>query len=1189
MKLQSIEIRRLPGIDRGFVIDALDPAVNFVTGPNASGKSSLIRALRHLLAGHRPGDPHLLSLTAGFHDGRHLWTVDRNGAHVAWQCDGRPAEPPAPPPADLLDSYLIGVEDLVQIQGSGEQALARQLRRELNGGLDLPALRDELFPHAPRAGHRERQALERARQQREEVEREQRQAAAGEQRLPELDREIAQAMEAQEEQQALETALRLLDTEQALRGTAARLEDFPPDMERLTGREPERLAALDRRREHAREELARTEQARRQAAERLTRTGLENARPDPAELERLRGRLEALHQQERALADADTACTDARTARDRALARLDGREDSARELPQLDDASLDRAHDLARRRRELEDRRTALETRVQGAPESSPEEELERHERGARLLYDWLALPSPDHRERPVLPTVLGAGLGAIIAVFGGLVGPGWLAVVGGGVMLLALLPLRFPGMVSGILPERLRRSAEALAADARRDQLTREFTALGLDKAPDAPWVPAGVRACLEAIERRRDTLRLDRQRFEEARTLRSERDSVDRQLQELEQEEAAFAREAGFDPTLAGRLDDFLQRTRELQQAELALQQAEARRADTAGRVRALSTELREALARWPGTKTDAAPDASPAHVDLAPAVAALRQRADEAAEAEREAAEKEREARRLRDTLEEIEQETARELAEVGLGPDQRGILKQRLEQHEAWHELRDQREEQRRRRDDLARELVARPDLLALAGTQDSPGERDTLARRHTEAVDRAARLEELREERSQIRERIRQTGLKGERERAMAAEQGAREALEQHRARALESTAGRFLLDDIQDEFRREEEPELLRRAREAFARFTHHQWALRLSDEDDGFLGEDRVQGALRTPGELSTATRMQLLLALRLARVETREAGDGSRRWPLLIDEALATTDPERAGVMFRTLRELAQDRQILYLAASDYEVQLWQQATGESPHRVDLQAVRGIAMDKSGEGSGRTPARFRLPAAPTIPEPGDRDIASWARELGVLRPDPTAPAEEVHLLHVLFDDPATARSLMQDWRVDRVGPLRSLLDSRIAARALPETRRRTALAHRSMALEHWLDACRIGHGQPVNRGILEQAHADGVLTDNTLEGVVRRAEETGGDPVELLEGLRQDPITMASGTEQRLRTRQREQLESWLKEHGLLDERDPLTPEQRRQYVLERVPADADPGDIQRLIDHLEHETGD
>ena len=49
MKLVRLWIDRLPGIGEGFEVAELDPGLNLVLGPNASGKSSLCRAVRALL------------------------------------------------------------------------------------------------------------------------------------------------------------------------------------------------------------------------------------------------------------------------------------------------------------------------------------------------------------------------------------------------------------------------------------------------------------------------------------------------------------------------------------------------------------------------------------------------------------------------------------------------------------------------------------------------------------------------------------------------------------------------------------------------------------------------------------------------------------------------------------------------------------------------------------------------------------------------------------------------------------------------------------------------------------------------------------------------------------------------------------------------------------------------------------
>ena len=50
VSFEKIEIIRAPGFERGgFTVDDLSPGVNVIYGPNASGKTTLTRAMRRLL------------------------------------------------------------------------------------------------------------------------------------------------------------------------------------------------------------------------------------------------------------------------------------------------------------------------------------------------------------------------------------------------------------------------------------------------------------------------------------------------------------------------------------------------------------------------------------------------------------------------------------------------------------------------------------------------------------------------------------------------------------------------------------------------------------------------------------------------------------------------------------------------------------------------------------------------------------------------------------------------------------------------------------------------------------------------------------------------------------------------------------------------------------------------------------
>ena len=130
------------------------------------------------------------------------------------------------------------------------------------------------------------------------------------------------------------------------------------------------------------------------------------------------------------------------------------------------------------------------------------------------------------------------------------------------------------------------------------------------------------------------------------------------------------------------------------------------------------------------------------------------------------------------------------------------------------------------------------------------------------------------------------------------EQAAAEESRARQALEDKREEALLAVATKTLLDDVEQAFEAEHEPAVLRRARDAFANVTARAFDLRLRG-DGSFVAHDVRQEAARELAELSSGTRMQLLLALRLAWIETQE--QGGETLPLFLDEALTTSDEDR------------------------------------------------------------------------------------------------------------------------------------------------------------------------------------------------------------------------------------------------------------------------------------------------
>ena len=158
-------------------------------------------------------------------------------------------------------------------------------------------------------------------------------------------------------------------------------------------------------------------------------------------------------------------------------------------------------------------------------------------------------------------------------------------------------------------------------------------------------------------------------------------------------------------------------------------------------------------------------------------------------------------------------------------------------------------------------------------------------------------------------------------------------------------------SGYLLADYVSRQQREDEQPRVLRRARELFTRITHGRYELSVHEADPPeFRAKDTAQNRGLALDELSSGTRLQLLLAARVAFVEQQEQ---AVRVPLILDETLGNSDDRRAGEIIDAVIEICrQGRQVFYFTAQHDEVGKWRKLLGESPqvahHEVDLAEVR-------------------------------------------------------------------------------------------------------------------------------------------------------------------------------------------------------------------------------------------------
>lgn len=1156
MHLRHLKISAMPGIEPGFTFEPESDHVNIVTGPNAIGKSSLSRALKYLLGGIDPRrDPPALNLEAEFVSGEVRWTVRRTGRQVDWMRDGESATPPSIPSADQFGLYRLSMESLL-VDDDSDQVLAIELWRAMRGGFDLHDARGDMGHIGPRFARTEERKLQARRKVLTEVQGEYEELQFLEAQLPSLATRIEQSKEASVRRAHLKTALELHEATRRRGECRAALKGFPAGLDKLHGGELNRLDDLEGKTAGLGEQLQEAERTLAASAQELESTGLVDARPDPEHVSQIRELLRRIGLDAIKRDNAQVALVQAEAGLEIARAELGGGE----QFPRLDADSLERARGIIEPLGECQVRRSVLQQRLDMSGIPANESEIEQLRDGAGALRAWLAVQAGggyedgEARARAVRRTtwvaLVLAGITALTAIVGGAT---W---VSAGALATAVALC-----VSLYFARRVGSGATALGAAA-----IRRFEETGLES--PAEWSARTVRQHLRRnVEARLDELRLQRERAEGATTLRADLKEVESTIDKLQAQKSALAMEIGIDPSLSGApFLRFLAVTEKWDAArtdhaikEAALQEIDARIADDVVRVRAL-------LAPWrPAGVPRLEDSAATADLDgLRIAFEALDERLSKAKDAEGAIKSAQASVKSLKDQILGVESDKAGIFARVGLKRGARDDLAQRIDQLEAWQEARKtltlatNEEERLRGLICVERSLIEAVEDGAVHDLQDELQAAAGIADKHTELIEEQTRINTLLD-----------SARKSHRLEQAAAELGqAEETLKDKRAEALLLAATEVLLNEVENAFKTEREPDLLRRARERFEHVTAHDFTIELSDKT-GFTARDLRKGETRTPTELSSGTRMQLLLALRLAWTEDREQGGESL--PLFLDEALTTSDESRFAVMARTLSKLSEDegRQVFYLSARRHEAALWEQATGLVPPVIDLAAVRFADATPLSELPPFEPL-------PTLPPPNGQDAETYASSIAVPAVDPRGHTGGIHMFHLLRDDLNLLHSLLDTWRVGTLGQLESLLSSDAVGNAISDGQTRQRLAQRCQSARMWAALWRQGRGRPVDRADLDHCPA---VSETFLDRAAALAKDLEGNGEALVRALRDGHLKGFFRSKI-------DDLDDWLADKGYIDDAVVLGHEERRRLTLQGVaPAtQADAIDVNRVVDWME-----
>ena len=1143
MKLTRIRIDRSPGIVGGFEATSIGGGLNVVLGPNGSGKSSMCRAIRLLLFGGASTESERRVACVGTWSGvdGDVLTGELEMGRSVWRRDGVIVPGPTCPAAHLASCHVIAVVDLMDAAGEGP--LASVLLREMMAGVDLHAVQSTM-QRSSMIGRHQRRGLNGALDRLASAQRDAGQVQASLERLPELERRRDEARAASAMATRLAHQLEWCDAVEAQTLARTRLDAFPSAMASVRGDELERLTALESRRSDLLHRMTETERAAAEARAVLDGAG---ARTSMDVLDASRRRVGALGRLEAELDELARGAEPARQSMER-CGRVLG-EAGVASLSAMDvtaaSVHFESVEDALREREAVVASLSALEAEI-AALSGDGEGASAARESDIEVMRRWLVMADADER-RLIMPIVASVCLG-VAAVIGGLAG--WRGAWPSVTEMVLLGVLAGCGVAVGMAWWVGRRSMRAArdAADAS------VVASADLEGVPTRGEVAAALElACRDVARGHARAARLEQRHRLESR--------VERQrgvLAGSEEKLRAACDAIGLrgstwaDSTVLSLASNWLA----WQRASAAY----AARVDEMDVIRGRAAEIRDRLAQVLG------PDQRDADLaSMESRLGALEVEERGYVDARRRLDDATSRLAELRADRDACEAQCAALFAEVGIEPDG-AVLSGLIEALPAYR--------------DAAR-VSADADAVASAMEARVRAEGDvdpdaldpsTIRMALDEARDLASLSESIIDEIKSIEHEARAAEASCAVAGALTDVELAEDALASVHDDALFAAAGRFMLERVESAHRLEHQPAVVREAGRLFGLFTAGRYSLLTPRVGEGgetfFVVRDLTTGDAQSVDALSTGTRAQLLLSVRLAFVRMTE---GSVMLPIFIDEALNSSDPDRFEAVVRGLQCVAAEgRQIFYLTCrpGDWlDIERIASSEGGAAHLIDLGRVR--AMESSrwlDDAFTALQARTSMRYAPE-PEAGETAI-SYARRVGAEPLDPRLPVEHVHVVHLVPEDPGVVHRLLVHGivRLGQIARLRDEDESRIVGPGDV-----AMLAARASVFRAVWRAWSVGRGRPLEREALER----GGISSRFEPEVWDLATSVARDGRALVDGLR-------AGRVARLQQRVIDRLEASLISEGFIDPR-PVLDDAAVRLAVARDVEGMDTMDAQHVVDRL------
>jgi len=1124
--LKELSIYKMPGFPRGMDnFENLAANINIVAGPNASGKSSMARIIQQLIWHNRTKG---LAIGGSVEIDGEPWEIIIDSDNIKIQRDGKEDDFIGLPAVEECNRYMLALHDLVK---EDEDDLAREIIKQSIGGYDLDSAQENLVYSSviKNKAASEFKTFISAENRFKEIRKKQKELKKEEENLTQLYDIKEKSQQASKLNNLYEKVVEHLEAKLKFDQLSERHEEYPSVLERVTGEEYTTIEDLEKKNEDANDAIEYANEEIRKSQKILTSLEIPEEGINEHVLNELEERVQGLAELDSKIKEKEGKIEEFQTKELEALKSIDESIDPSEweginleEVRNLDKFLQD-ANQLLGEKEFLLAEIHALEKEIENSGNNSVNSE--NLNQGIKTLGNWLKEQNSTiglARWIIFASSIFGI-ITAIMTFF-----TGWPGLLGIALIIgLFIYAYLFDNVKHRELIFKIRE---------------QDYIKIGLT--PPSKWDNESVS---ELIDERIEELKSVKWQEKINQRLNSCIDDLGKLQNRLEKINkirdewiAKLKAVPGF-PTENSKdfsgLYWFLKHAKDWQNAHTELEALKAQNIQLYDSYDKELIKVNEFLVKSNTTKAKDFVEAKTNFIKLRKEEATRQVEVQKIIQKEEHLNDLVRQNREASDKIKKI-------FKKLDIENLEKEKVRQIVEQLEGYKQI--SRELYATNMGLSEKESLLKHHSLYEENKQEIKGfSIDQAQEKAAKMADEASKLEGINKEITRIETLIHNKKEGHELEDALTEKDEAMINLEQLYESNLSSITGNLIIDQLKKETREQNRPKVFKRANELLNRITNGRYELILEEKGEpAFKAYDTVLRLGQDLTEISTGTRVQLLLSIRLAFVETQES---SIKLPLLADELLANSDDERAKVIIESLVEISREgRQVFYFTAQADEVGKWNSFLKDKSN-LDYKVIQLKSNKNQHINYMDYKADFEsFNFIQQVPFPDGKSYEEYGKEIQIEPYNILIQAcSQLPLWYLLNDVDLLYCCLTRGIRY--WGQLDSFFRNNGKIKKLDES----IMFHinkKIKLLERFQELYRRGRPRPIDRDVLEHS---GAVSGNFIDEVSDKLVELGGNSKKLI-------LTFRNGEISGFRQSKIDELEQYLSNEEYLDYQEPLGKEE-------------------------------